>query len=518
MNAYQLFLIATASAAALSLTASPSRAESLGDVVAYTYDTNPGLQAQRASVRALDESYVQARAGYGLSISVSAGNTAYDLHRSGRNGGVANADTNNESLSIIQPLYTGGRVHARVSEAEAQILGGREQLRRYELDLLQRVVGVYVGVRRDEQLLKIAQETVAVLERELHDTKAKFDVNTVTITDLAQSRARLSQAKTQLINAQEQLAGSRAQFLAIVGQNPTELDAPPALDQLPATIDQAFDAAENNSPQLLVAQYTEQGSRARIARAKANALPNVTARYDIQRIPTQPYEQNQYDRSHVASVTVSQPIFAAGQIGSAIRQATEENNRDRLTVDDTRLQVIQNVTLAWERVVSLRQQLETLGEEVKSNELAFRGVRAEERYALRSNIEILNAEAELNAAQQNLVRARAAEYISRVQLLAQTGSLTPQLLAVGVKSYDPAANFRSVKNRGVTPLDVPVRVLDAIASPPIGKPRPASIANARPEGSPMAAAPGPEAPLTSIIETLDQNPVPSLKLSEPRAK
>jgi len=505
MNARQLFLIATTCAAALGLTSLPAQAETLADVVAYAYDTNPGLQAQRAALRALDESYVQARAGYGLTVSATASANSFEIRRDG-----AKADNEGQSvgLSVVQPLYTGGRVRARVSETEAQILSGREQLRRFELDLLQRVVSAYVGVRRDEQLLKIAQDTVAVLQRELNDTQSKFDVHTITITDLAQSRARLAQARTQLIGAQEQLAGSRAQFLASVGQNPGQLEPPPPLEQLPKDIDQAFEAAENNNPQFLSAQYTEQSSRARIARAKAGALPTITARVDFQRTPTQPYltGPRDYDNTRSASLVLSQPLFVAGQIQSGIRQAIEENNRDRLTVDDTRLQLIQNVTLAWERVVTLRKQLETLQEEVEANELAFLGVRAEERFALRSNIEILNAEAELNAAQQNYTRAQAAEYISRVQLLALTGTLTPQLLSAGVVNYDTAKNFNRVKNIGATPLDIPVLMLDTIASPPIGKPRPASIAEATPDGSPMEPTPTPPPPMTSVLEILDKEP------------
>ena len=479
------------------------QAMTLGDVVAYAYETNPGLQAQRAEVRATDETYVQARAGYGLTVSLAAGATAYNIER---NHSKADADTNNNSISIVQPLYTGGRVRARVSEAEAQVLSSREQLRRVEMDLLQRVVAAYLAVRRDEQLLKIAQDTVEVLNRGLSDTKAKYDVHAVTITDLAQSRARLSQAKTQLFGTQEQLADSRAQFFAVVGQNPLDLQPPPVLEALPANVEQAFDAAEANNPQILSAQYVEKGSRARVARAKAGLAPTINARLEFQHAPYLPYQHRSYDNTRVASVVVNQPLFAAGQIQSAIRQSIEENNRDRLTVDDTRLQVIQNVSFSWERLVSLRQQLITLQEEMKADELAFLGVRAEERFALRSNIEILNAAAELNAAQQNYTRAAAAEYVARVQLLAQIGMLAPGLLSKGGSSYDPAENFRKVKNIGITPLEIPVRLLDAMGSQPIARPRPASLAESQPIGS--APQPTPTAPkaATSVLEIIKLDP------------
>ncbi len=493
------WMLACACAAAL---APAARAESLADAVAYAYETNPGVAAQRAALRALDESYVQARAQFGLQITASAGLTSEETRRSFQ--GKADAETTNVGLTVQQPVWSGGRLSTRLSEAEAQIRAGREQLRRAELDLLVRVVGAYMSVRRDEQLVKLGTDSVTAYERSLADTEAKFRVRNVTATDLQISRARLAQARTQLFNLQEQLTASRAQYFAAVGQNPGTLEPPPPLEGLPEDIEKALTAAEGNSPQLLAAAFTEQSSRARIARAKASYAPNVAARFDMQRNPTQRFSNLVYDNNRTASIVLSVPIFTAGQIASGVRQATQENNRDRLSIDEARLQVLANTTQTWERLQSLRRQLTTLEDEARADEIAFFGVRAEERLGLRSNIEVLNAQAELNAAQLNLARARAAEFVARVQVLAVIGVLTPKTLSPNAQVYDPVANFRKVKDKGALPLELPVRALDMIARPPIGGPRPASIAEAAPTGSPAEPTPGPERPLPSILDVYNR--------------
>lgn len=480
--------------------AAQAAAESLADVVAYAYDTNPGIQAQRAALKALDESYVQARSGYGLTASLSGGLTSYEVRR---NGARADAETDRLGLTVTQPLYTGGRVASRVRSAKAQILAGREQLRRAELDLLQRVVAAYVSVLRDEQLLRLARDNVKVLEQSFADTQEKARVRTVTLTDVAQSQARLAQARTQAISLEEQLATSRAQFMSVVGRYPGSLEPPPELQALPESIDQAITAAEANNPQLRNAVFTEQASRARLAAAKAAGLPSVSARFEMERAPLQPYQPGPYDDSRSASVVFTQPLFAAGQIRSGIRQAAQENTRDRLLIDDTRLQVLQAIAVGWERLNSLRRQIETLETELRANELAFFGVRQEEQFALRSNIEVLNASAELSASQLNLTRARAAEYVARVQLLAATGVLGPETLAPGAEPYDPSENFRRVRNSGATPLEWPVRALDSLAAPPVGAPKPASIPPVQPSGSPAEAAPGPQPALRSTADVLE---------------
>ena len=497
-------LVASASLVVLAITAPAARAETLADAVAYAYETNPGLQAQRASLRAVDEAYVQARTGFAPNITASAGETSYHERQL---GGSSYANTDSETLALVQPLYTGGKVRARLTQAEAQILTGREALRRFEMDLLQRVVTAYVGVQRDEEIWKINQDTVAVLEKEVADNEARFGVREITMTDVAESKARLANARSALANAQGTLAVTRAQFTATVGQPPGDLAPPPELDAVPATIDQAFDAAEANNPQLQGSKFTEQRSRARIAEAKAAALPTVTAQLAYQHTPFLPYTTSQgYNYAATAMVTLSQTIFSGGLIASQVRQSIQENNSDRLTIDDTRQQVLLGVSTAWEQLVSSRSQIRSYDEEVKADEFSFYGNRQEQKMALRSTIEVLNAELELTTAQQNLVRARSTEYVARAQLLAAMGILTPAALNSRVAAYDPAENFRHVRHRGETPLEWPVRALDSIAAPKIGPNPPASIAEAHPGGSVMPPAPTGEGPIRSILSTLETPP------------
>jgi len=64
MNFRGRLLAATLCAGAVSALAVPASSETLADAIALAYENNPTLQAQRASQRALDESYVQARTGW----------------------------------------------------------------------------------------------------------------------------------------------------------------------------------------------------------------------------------------------------------------------------------------------------------------------------------------------------------------------------------------------------------------------------------------------------------------------
>jgi outer membrane protein/S-layer protein transport system outer membrane protein len=500
--------------ATFAFSANPSRAESLADAIAEAYRTNPGIQAQRAALRALDETYVQARSQFGLQANAQFNQSYTELNRGGTpapfgSGGEFKADTSDVGLTLQQPIYTGGRFSARANAAENDIMAGRENLRRAEIDLILRVVNAYVGVRRDQQVLQITRDTVKVLTQQLQDTRDKFAVRQVTATDVAQSEARLAQAKTQLVNAQAQLNVTRSQFVALVGHNPDNLEPEPPFDSLPQTVDQAFDAAEQLNPNLLAAKFTEAASRARVAEAKAGRRPTVVLRAERSRGPTLPYTPKPYEDSVSVSAVVSQPLFTSGQISSSIRQSVEQNNRDRLNIEDMRRNVVQSVSQAWESLAASRSSIISLEAEMRANETAFYGVREEERVGLRSNIEVLNAQQELTQAQLGLVRNRANEYSARVQLLGILGALNVDTLAPEAETYDPSRNFRRVKNRYALPWEFPLRAIDRAAGPPIGGPRKADTKEAaRPNAlgdMPPPPAPAAEAPpITSITVIMEK--------------
>jgi outer membrane protein/S-layer protein transport system outer membrane protein len=491
-------------------------AETLADAVTLAYQTNPAIQAQRAQLRALNETYVQTRAGFGLRVTADA-NLAYEEVRSYQAGRI-NRDvhvegrSSSESLNLSQPVFTGGRATASLQAAEGDVRAGRERLRQAEIDLLQRVINAYVAVRRDQQVLAVSRATVTVLQEQLQETQAKTEVRENTRTDLAQAQARLAAAMAQAAGAENQLSSSRALYLNAVGQNPGDLAPEPDLPGVPASIDQAFDVAESRNATLLAAKYAELASRARLTLAKTQNLPSVNLRLSAGRAPSAFYQPNPYLDSVTAEATFSQPLFTSGLNSSQIRRASELNNADRLTIDSTRRNVVQGVSQQWSALAAARLALDADQSNVSASETAFYGMRQEERLGLRSTIELLNAQQELTSAQLSLLRDRYNEYTARAGVLNLMGILTVETIAPEVKSYDPVVDFDKVKNKGALPTEWVVRAIDGLV---VSKPGPPLAARetadpdkqlALPPPPPSAASAPPLRPVTELMDETRAEP------------
>jgi outer membrane protein len=379
-------------------------------------------------------------------------------------------------VQVSQPLYTGGRVSSRIDAAKADILAERENLRRTEIGVLQNVVTAYLDVRRDAQQLAISQDNVTVLARQLEETSARFDAGQLTRTDVSQAEARLARAKSDLASALASLGNARAAYAAVVGQAPGELAPEPAIEaRLPPSVDAAFDAADRGNPQLRQADFQEAASAARLAEAKAQTRPTISLNGQYGYVGSQQgfssglgASPGVQEAEHGATISAnaSVPLFTGGLYSSQIRQAAEQDNVSRVGVEAARRQVLEAVSQAWNQLLGARAALLANQEQVRADEVAFEGVKAEQQVGLRMVLDVLNAQQELETSQLALVGARHDEYVAAADVLAATGALDAHDFAPAEPAYDPKANFDKVRRApGWVPWESAVGAVDRLGAP-----------------------------------------------------
>jgi outer membrane protein len=445
----------------------PAWAETLKDALALAYQTNPTLLAQRANQRALDESIVQARAGLRpqLDVTLSANYSRSDSATLG----VTETDTGGVSIGLSQTLWSGGRIGHGISAAEAEILAGRENLRDIEQSVLASVIQAYADVLRDGEILAIRQSNLGVLQRQLEEASARFEVGEITRTDVAQSESRLAQSEADLANARAQLSVSRAVYAAVVGQAPGDLAPMPELPGVPTDFDNALDVALVDNPSIRAAGYSLRAAEANVAAAKAEYMPSarLTASYGGSTADLGNLNDIADETRFQAGATISVPLFTGGLNSSRVAQALERANVAQISVEGERRSTLQAVSSAYAQSISARATLQAGEEAVRAATVAAEGVRQEAQVGLRTTLDVLNQELELRNAQITLASARRNEYVAQANLLAAMGRLEGQDLDASMSVYDPVANYDRVRNRGGLPWDGLVETIDRLAAPPV---------------------------------------------------
>lgn len=426
--------------------------DTLQSVLASVYNSNPRLLAERARLREVDENYIQARAqgrpvlSAGGSIDAQAVRTPVTNSFFGASGGTTTGTPYAGQLSLIQPVYQGGRVKALKRQAKAGILAARAGLNNAENNIFLSAANAYVDILRDEEAALIRRNNVRVLQRQLTAANDRFEVGEGTRTDIAQSESRLAAAEAGLAQADAQLAVSRALFVRIVGRMPNQLTPAPAF-VLPGTLDEAIRLARDNNPQLLAAYYNELAGAAAIDVAKAAGRPSLSLQGSLAASRQTILGVEQTDQATIGA-QLSIPIFSGGINKSRVRQAEHARTRLGFEARDTERAVDQTVSQVWAQMDAARQIVATSERQVAAAEVAFEGVTLEQQVGTRTQLDVLDAEQETLNARLNLINAERDLNGAVFQLLSVIGVFDAEGIALPIGRHDPDAYLSSVAYDG----------------------------------------------------------------------
>lgn len=442
--------------AALWLAATPVAATSLNEALRQAYRYNPELEAERARLRAVDESVAIARSGYRPTIegeyTAAVTETNQDL-RPGAGGGLAGTDGADRfqprtfSLTLAQPLFTGFQVTNAVNEAEANVRAGQQLLRNTEQTVLLDAATAYTDVVRDIAIVRLTESNLEFLSQQLRATQDRFQVGEVTRTDVAQAQARQAQARSDLDLATANLKSSRARYVRIVGSEATGLSVPPLPQRfLPKTLNEAIDIALRQNPTIIAALYSEQAARFTVSRLTGQLLPQVdlNASYSVTEGAS-----DTISRSETGTLIgrLRLPLYQGGQRYAEIRQAKHTHVSQLQVVEQRRTEAKELTVSAWSRLESALAQLKSDRAQVEANQIALQGVQEEERVGQRTLLDVLDAQQELLISQVDLTRTRRDSIVAAYTLLAAIGRLDTVQLGLSETVYDPDVHYHEVRRK-----------------------------------------------------------------------
>ncbi|MBL8566948.1 MAG: TolC family outer membrane protein [Hyphomicrobiaceae bacterium] len=434
-------------ALALLFGGGPASAESLSQALASAYRYNPQLDAQRAQLRATDESVAIANSGYRPNITASA-DTSLDYAET-RPSSTSNGTVNNRgySINLTQPLFTGFRTTYGVKVAEANVRSGREDLRDVERTVLLNAVTAYMDVVRDQAVVRLQENNVNVLSRELKATQDRFAVGEVTRTDVAQAQARRAGSVSALDLAKANLKSSRATYERVVGNPPSNLADPgPPDNLLPRSLEAALAAGEQENAQIISALYLEEAARHNVDQIRGELLPSAqleaswAQRYD----PSPNVEQAE---SGVVAGRVTVPIYEGGQVYARVRQAKQLHVARLQQVELVRTQVREGVIAAWAQYQAAKAQVQSDRTQVNAAQTALLGVREEEKVGQRTLLDVLNAEQEQLNAQVQLVTDQRNLVVTGYAVLAAVGRLEANRIGAASEVYNPEIHYEEVRRK-----------------------------------------------------------------------
>lgn len=429
---------------AMLLCSAPVYASSFTDALENTYKTNPEIKAERERQQATDEGVPMALSNFRPNVGI---NYERGKEETNVNGIAADGIYEERGLTVNQPIFRGGSTIADYQAAKQRVRAGQQQLSSIEQTVLLNAISTYMDVVASTAILELSRNNEEVLGRQLKASQERFDVGEVTRTDVAQSEARLSSSKADVIGAEGQLISAIAAFERIIGYKPEgSLTVPDKFPALPANLEEALEKARVANPQLLAAIHSAKSAKYDVRTDIGTMLPQVSLVGAMNRSETNSIFARQFDQDRIG-VRVSVPLYQSGAEYARVREAKAIARQRKHETFDTQRLIEQQVTSSWEDLETSIATIRTSEDQIKAAEIALDGVRQEQEYGARTVLDVLDAEQELFVARTNLVRAQRDRVVAAYTLSLTLGELTPNNLELAVNRYDADENYRSVKHQ-----------------------------------------------------------------------
>lgn len=436
---------AAAMVALLGLTAAGGSvgAQTLEEALVSAYLTNPTLEAQRAALRATDELVPQALSDWRPTIEGTAESRFNDVDTSANSG---TFQSNSAGLGVDQNLYRGGGTVANTTRAEQLVRLERSRLIATEQDVLLNAVEAYTDLLTALAVLELSLQNENRLRRQLQATRDRFEVGEVTRTDVAQSEARLAGAVAERVRSEGSIQAARAGYRNVINQEPVRLVTPRPRADLPPTEAEAHQLAETYNPNIAAAQFNLAAARADVRVAESDLLPELSVRGELT-YTDEPSLTLDHQRDASIGAVLRVPLYQGGGEYARVRQTKQTVRQRSDDLEAIFRAVREEVTSAWQTLVTARTAIESIREQVRAAEIALEGSRQEALVGQRTTLDVLDQENDLFQAQVDLVRAQRDEIVASHRVKSAIGQLTVMGLELPVEPYDPEAYYLDVRNR-----------------------------------------------------------------------
>ena len=257
---------------------SPPATLSLSAITESVLANNPAIKEARAKWEAMKQRVPQAAAWDDLKISAST--------RLGRFVDVATNSFTDQTLSVEQMIPLSGRNQSRSRIAAAEALGGLEELRRKELDVVGKARAAYFRLAKGYALLELLRTNTSSLHQTLDITRAKLEVGSQSQTDVLVAEnevTRIEEARRDLLRG---ISEDETQIKVLTNRDPfSQLGRPAASGTHSALppVERLRSLLFSNRPEVRMAEAGVTAAKAKLELAKREWIPDPALSITAQR-------------------------------------------------------------------------------------------------------------------------------------------------------------------------------------------------------------------------------------------
>ncbi len=339
-------------------------------------------------------------------------------------------DSQSLTASVTQSVYNRAD-WIRLEQSDNTIAAAEAEYRNARIDLMVRTTRAYFDVLRAADAVGVQAALQRANERQLEQSRQRFEVGLVAITDVNESQAAYDRSRADLIGAEHRLNNQWETLRRIIGPVSIPLARlgarlPLKLPQ-PNDIDAWADAAVKNNYGVIAALEASRSAKKQIEIERSGHFPTfgLQAGYDLARTGAE--SGTDRDTGFVA-LTMRLPLYQGGSVTSRTRQAGYDLRAAQDRLDQARRQVLNAAKDAFRGIISSISDVQARHAAVVSAHSALESTQAGLEVGTRTQVDVLNAQQLLFQAEFDYLSARYDYIVNGVLLHQATSTLSRDVL------------------------------------------------------------------------------------------
>jgi outer membrane protein len=428
-----------------SLTA-PVLADDLSQVYQLALQNDPIINRAKADKElaysgiALSRANLLPQISGSVSYSLSSGDQVFTTEN-----GFGTINSESDTLSMRLDLRMSIYDHANwvgMDRAEKVAQQGDANLASALQSLIVRVTNAYLAVLREQDSVEFVKAELRAIERQLEQTKQRFEVGLTAITDVHEAQANFDNTVARQIRAENQLELRLEELREITGKYHSGISILDttlftATQPAPANVEDWLKLAEDANFDLLIQRFAKDIAMEDIASAKAGHYPTLDFSASLSRVDRTTEVQGSDPRdfptlnSQSLGLSLSVPIYQGGRVSTSTDQARSRYVIASENMELVYRQTVRSVRSSYNDVKAAVSTIRALEQSVVSADSALKATEAGFDVGTRTIVDVLNSTRNLFDARRNLADARYNFISAIINLKRAAGSLTEDdLLAV----------------------------------------------------------------------------------------
>ncbi|MEW5755413.1 MAG: TolC family outer membrane protein [Pseudomonadota bacterium] len=417
-----------------------SAAATAGDLMsAYQQarSSDPQFRSAEAARLAAQEVKTQARAGFLPAVNLGASASKSEGESTVKSTGAtidSDSSSTGYSLSLTQPIYR-RTTYVNNKIADAQIAQSEADYQNARQALILRLSEAYFGVLAAQDNLAFARAEKEAIARQLDQTKQRYEVGLIAITDVHESQAAYDSAVAAEIAAENRLNIARERLREITAVSITELSGlkteTPLVTPEPTDIEAWVKRALEQNLQLASLQQQVAVARQTVESARSGHYPtlDLTAQHRY-------FDEQKFTNTTLEDVTdttialqLNVPLYQGGATSSRVRQSRHQLTQAQEGYEQQRRLIERATRSAYLDVVAGISRVKALQQALVSSQSALEASEAGLEVGTRTTVDVLAARRELFRAQSNLAQARYDYILATLRLQDAAGMLDEEDVA-----------------------------------------------------------------------------------------